>query len=401
MNLYKHQQQLLDINPQIWALVWSMGTGKTIGSLALANKNCKSILIICPKGLKTSWERAVKNFPFETGKSIEIITKETFRRDHKKLDRFECVICDECHHFLGTKSAMMKSLRWYLNAHKVNYRYFLTGTPYRSSPMDIYVLATLLGYKMDYLAFFNRFFYRIKMGHREVPMVKNGIEEEIAEIVNGLGNTVKLSDCIDMPPQTFREEYFELTKEQKEAIKMLDDVNPVVRYGRIHQICGGTIKGDEYTDDVLIKSSKEERLFEVIEELDKVIVVCRYNLEIEKLQDIASKRFKDRKIAVINGSINNRQEILDELETHMKYVLFVNGACSEGWQLQSCSHMVFYSYDFSLKNKLQMEARITRIDAPRPTFYLSLICKDTIDQAVYETLGKHMDFHIAIYKNRV
>jgi len=697
MKLYPHQQELLEINPKKWALVWSMGVGKTIGALSIASKNCKTILVICPKGLYKTWEKNIKLFPSST---YQLITKETFRRDHKKLPKYDCVIVDECfiagtkiktpsgnkniedinigdsimsaygvdivqnisekltniiykiilsngkvlnttenhpfftknrgwvvaknltntdllmneymiyseygktkfmcdlqkadkswdtprwtiwpisknlfngmqknsmetdisknevehqfretsnkiltknekkesyvdswgkrkshenpkrkrvqnyilserkwlrittstknitfcirkwmggrisspnktkdwkwisnklqdryfqpknknwdrnrwqftqfigkentgqkegrifdeirvenieiqeqrntkvfnlsvknhpsyfaegilvhncHHFLGTKSAMMKSLRWYLKTHKIEYRYFLSGTVYRSSPMDIYVLSHLMDRPLDYWKFFNKFFHNVQMGNRMIPMVKKGIEKDVAKIVNSLGNTVKLEDCVDMPKQTFEVEYVELTKEQKTAIENLEDTMPIVRYSKIHQICGGTLKGDEYNPDQIIKSNKTERLIEICHELDKVIIVCRYNKEISALYNRLREEFPGRSIEYINGSTENRQEILDNLNTKEQYILLVNAKCSEGWQLQTCSYMIFFSYDFEFKNKIQMEARLTRIDAPRPTFYLSLITKDTIDEKVYEALDKHLDFHINIY----
>lgn len=394
INWFSHQKEIIDKNPKRWVFVWEMGSGKSLPALQLALNNCNSILIICPKGLFQMWQNIVKDIP---DKDIVVYSKEIFRRDHLKLKKYECVLLDECHHFLGMKSGLMKSLRKYLAIHDVQYRYFLSGTVYRSSPFDVFVLSMLMGKPLNYWKFFNDFFYNVRMGQRMVPVVKKNIENDIAEIVQSLGNTIKLSECISMPPQTFKKEYFELNEEQEEAIQNLDAINGAVRYTKIHQICGGTLKGDAYTPNMIIKSDKVSRLVEVCEELSRVIVVCRYNGEISMLYNRLRAEFPDRDIEYINGEVENRQEILDRLSQSKSYILLVNGKCSEGWQLQNCSHMVFYSYDFELKNKLQMEARLTRIDAPRPTFYLSLITKDTIDEAVYSALDKHMDFHLSIY----
>jgi len=403
LSLFSHQQSLLDLNPTRHALLWEPGTGKTIGALGLVFKNCKSFLVICPKGLKTGWERAIASYISETGndKPIDylVITKETFRRDYDTLPAYDGVINDEIHYFLGTKSAMMKSLRSYLKKHDTIYRYFLTGTPYRSTPMDIYVLSSLLGQKQNYWSFFNRFFVNVQMGSRMVPLVRPNIEDEVAKITRALGNTVKLSDCIDMPPQTFSEEFFPLTSHQKKAIDELEDILPVQRYTKIHQICGGTLKGDEYVPHTVIPSNKQKRLVEFCGEVDRVIVVCRYNLEIGNLAEKLSAAYPQKLIRVINGAIEDKQAVLDELSASpdSRYVLLVNAKISEGWQLQNCSHMVFYSYDFELKNKIQMEARITRIDAPRPTYYLALTTKDTIDESVSRSLKNKETFHVKIY----
>jgi len=140
---------------------------------------------------------------------------------------------------------------------------------------------------------------------------------------------------------------------------------------------------------------KRDRLIELARANKRMIVVCRYNEEIAALADLFIG-----KSYIINGSVpaKERQEILDKLEKEEEYVLIVNAAISEGWELQSCRLMVFYSYDFSLKNYIQMQGRIRRINNLQKNVYLSLICKNTIDEEVYKNIvEKKMDFHIAIY----
>lgn len=392
IKLYKHQQALLDLNPDRHALIHETGSGKTISALSLANKKSKIILIICPKGLVDKWNEDVKNFP---GPTYKVISKEQFKKFHKTLPWFECVIVDESHYFFGTKSGLMKSLKWYFENHKVKYRFLLTGTPYRSTPMDIYVMCYLLGNKLNYWSFQNEFFYSVRMGTRMIPMVKKGIEQKIADIVKSVGSIVKLDECIDMPESIFKEEYFELTEEQTKAVAELEDITPITRYTKIHQICGGTLKGDEYSEAQFFKSNKINRLIDLSEEIDKLIVVCRYNHEIEYVRERLADTGKT--INVIQGATEDRHALLSELEKTDKYVLIVNASIAEGWQLQNCNHMVFYSYSFELKNYIQMIGRLRRIDRPRPVMYISLIVKGTIDEAVYQSIKNKESFHIEIY----
>lgn len=392
ITLFNHQKSLLLRNPDRHALIWETGTGKTFGALSLANKKSKIILIICPKGLVDKWNEDIKNFP---GPTYKVISKEQFKKFHKTLPWFECVVVDEAHYFFGTKSGLMKSLKWYFENHKVTYRYLLTGTPYRSTPMDIYMMCYLLGHKLNYWSFQNEFFYSVRMGTRMIPMVKKGIEPKIAEIVKSIGSIVKLDECIDMPESIFKEEYFELTEEQTKAVAELDDITPITRYTKIHQICGGTLKGDEYTEAKFFKSNKINRLIDLSDEIDKLIVVCRYNHEIEYVKEKLEATGKT--IKVIQGATEDRHALLSELEKTDKYVLIVNASIAEGWQLQNCNHMVFYSYSFELKNYIQMIGRLRRIDRPRPVMYISLIVKGTIDEAVYQSIKNKESFHIEIY----
>lgn len=405
MQLFKHQQDLLFRAPDRHALVWEVGTGKTIGALSLATEKCRNILIICPKGLVNKWEADIVPFvqEFEVRGvfyRISIISKEQFKKFHKELAPYDCVLVDEAHYFFGTKSALMKSLKWYLDHHNVQYRYFLTGTPFRSSPMDIYVMATLLGQKLSYWTFQNKFFYQVRMGARMIPMIRPHMEKDVSTLVQSLGSIVKLEDCIDMPEATYKEIFCELTPSQKEGIKNLEDTTPIVRFTKIHQICGGSLKGDEYNKPQFFDAEKANKLLDLCTEIDRVIIICRYNYEIETLKTMLAFGLKDgRSIRWIAGDVDGatRHEILTELSKTDKYVLLVNAAISEGWQLQNCCHMIFYSYGFELKNKIQMEGRIRRIDVPRPVLYISLIVKNTIDEAIYRALQGKQSFHIEIY----
>jgi len=392
LKLFQHQMKLVTTAPDRHALIWETGSGKSYGAISLAVKKTKKILIICPKGLVVKWKDDIKQFP---GQNFLILSKETFKRDHKTLPKYDCVIVDEAHYFFGTKSQLMKSLRWYLEHHDVPYRYFLSGTPYRSSPMDIYIMCTLLGKKLSYWSFQTKFFYQVRMGMRMVPVVKKGIEKDIADIVRSVGSIVRLEECIDMPEAMYREEYFPLTNEQKEAIKLLPDTNPIVRYTKIHQICGGTLKGNEYEESQRFEGAKIHRTIELAEEIERLIIVCRYNEEIDYLKEKLVA--EGHTVRVINGAVENRHEILEELCKMTRYVLIVNASCCEGWQLQNCNHMIFYSYSFELKNKIQMEGRLRRIDAPRPVLYISLAVKDSIDEAVCQSLKNKESFHVEIY----
>lgn len=397
MKLFHHQQQLLDRAPDRHALVWEVGTGKTYGALSLATYKALRILIICPKGLVKKWEADIVTFS-KPSVVMYVISKEQFKIHHKTLSKFDCVIVDEAHYFFGTKSQLMKSLKWYLKEHQVPFRYFLTGTPYRSSPMDIYILSELMGRPLKYWDFYYKFFYAVRMGARMIPMVRPNMEKEVAKIVSSLGSIVKLEECIDMPEATYKEIFCPLTDEQTNGIKNLEDITPITRFTKIHQICGGSLKGDEYSEPQFFASEKARHLVELCIDIDKTIVVCRYNYEIQYLKDLLAKE-TGKDVRIITGDVDgsSRHEILTELSKQDKYVLIVNAAISEGWQLQNCCHMIFYSYDFQLKNKIQMEGRIRRIDVPRPVLYISLIVAKTIDEAVYRSLKNKESFHIEIY----
>lgn len=392
---YKHQSDLAALNPDRHALVHEPGTGKTYASLMLAEQKNQFVLIICPKGLVQKWEQDLISYGFPVGLKVHLISKEQFKIHVRELPKYNTVIVDEAHYFFGTKSAMMKALRWYLDHHDVKCRYMLTGTPYRSTPMDIYIMCSLLGKKLHYYEFQNKFFYSIRMGSRMIPQIKKNIENEVAAVVVGVGSIVKLDECVDMPPEIFAEDIVAATKEQKDAIESMEGILPVTRYTAEHQITGGTLKGNEYEATSYYESNKLSKLRERLSGINRCIVVCRYNNEIEYLAE--ELKDTEKRIAVIRGSTEDREALLKSLGDEERYILIVNAKISEGWELTSCSHMIFYSYDFELKNYIQMKGRLRRLNEPRPAMYISIMVKDTVDEAVFRSLRSKQTFHIAIY----
>lgn len=395
MALFNHQRRLLLQNPTRTALVWETGTGKTRTSIEWADPK-GTVLIICPKGLVTNWHREIAKWA-KHPLSFTVMSKENFRKDWDTLEKYDAVIIDEVHYFLGIKSQMHKNLCKYLKRHAIQYRLGLSATVYMSTPLNIMALGRILGYdgyEWSYPYYMQHFFVQVAMGNRLVSVIRANAEEEVSEIVNSISSVVKLADCADVPEDNTVVEYFALNKDQERAIKNLTDIQHIVRWTKTHQICGGTLKGDEYTPAVEFTSQKIDRLKSLALEHKKLIVVCRYNHELDMLQ----KQFPNRKTFLINGSVQDKQSVLDEANKTSDCILFVNAACSEGWSASTFDTMVFYSYDFSLKNYIQMKGRIQRINALQKCNYISLVIDDTIDQDVWESVTVNKtDFHMGIY----
>ena len=393
MKLWKHQQDLVDLAPDKHLLAFECGTGKTFTALELAKKS-KYTLVICPKSLKEQWKEQMPE-------KMHILTKEEFKKHVDKIPPFDCLIIDEAHFFFGMTGArkmsgMLKALGEYINKHNPQKIYLLTATPYMSTPWNIFAAAKILGHKWKSKDFKEHFFDLVNMGMRwPVPVVKKGIEKDIADLVNKIGTTVKMEDCFDVPEQVFQTEYFDLTAEQKKAIKNLDEEG-IARWTKTHQICGGTLKSDGYSEDTFYKSNKLNRLLELAQEHKKLVVVCRYNNEIDYIAKKLSTK-SDIPIIKITGQTKERGKFIKMAEAYEQAIIIVNAACSEGYELPSFPIMVFYSYDFSLKNFIQMKGRILRANKLKKNVYLSLVVKNSIDSDVFECIQKKIDFDISIY----
>jgi len=237
------------------------------------------------------------------------------------------------------------------------------------------------------------------MGHRFISVAKPEIAEKLAKVMRVFGNVVKLEDCVDVPEQVHEVEYFAVTAQQKKEFKIADELAPLVRYGKHHQICGGTIKGNEYEDTRYPESDKTGRVISLAEEHEKLIVVCRYNAEIDMLKvELEHKGFE---VYIINGSRHVDQgKVIEELKKKDKYVLLAQAKTCTGWELKECPVMCFYSLDFGLVEYLQGLGRIQRIDNPKKNLYVYLVVKGTVDEKVYQRVAvERKDFHMTLMKD--
>lgn len=405
IKLYSHQQDILEINPHKHLICWGTGLGKSLGSMELAYKNrCNSVLVICPKSLKEKWNRDIEiariNRVAETNsKTWRVMSKEEFRRDWEKIGEYQAVIVDEAHYFSGITSLMSKALTKYLKKWNTKYVWLLTATPYMSTPWNIYTLARHLGKDWSYGAFAEKFFTHRYVGQRLVPVVKNGIEDEIAMLVKSIGTTAKMEDCFDVPEQVYETEYISLTKEQEKAIKEAEqmEVLPITRFTKIHQIENGTLKSDGYSPDVVLDNLKNERILDLIEANSKVAVFCRYNLQIEALKQAIEKALPNKKIYVIQGETKNKDAVVQEAEADSDCVVIINSACSEGYELPSIGIIVFASLSFSYKDYEQGKGRFLRANKLKKNVFIHLVTAGGIDEAVYGSIMKKQDFSLAIY----
>lgn len=394
MKLYRHQQEIINDNPLRCGIFWDCGAGKTITAITLVENNTfgnEKKLVICPKSIKDIWIGAISSYP-----NWLVMTKEEFRRDWKNIPMAEAVVFDEFHFFSGYKSQMHKNALNYVRLHNPRCIYGLTATPFLSSPFNIWAEAAILGYNWSWYKFYRYFFYEVIMGSRKIPMLKPNMESELSRMVNAIGRTVKLSDVFDVPEQIFQTEYFDLTNEQRQAINGLDDVNHLTRWTKTHQIIGGSLKGDGYVEDKYFKSEKLDRIKELAKEHPKLIVVCRYNNELEMLK---SELLKIRPCEILNGQTKDRTGLIKRANNEKEFILLCQAAVSEGWECPDIPMMIFYSYDFSYKNYKQIMGRILRANRLKSNVYLSLVVKGGIDEEIFKTITiKKKDFDIEIFK---
>lgn len=442
ITLKRHQQEVIDwtdpkfkdLNPERFGLFFAPRVGKTFVLLALCEKYNVSALIIVPKGIKTQWQDYVKG----TGHCV--VTKEEFRRDYKTLEKFEAFIFDEAHHASNPKSQLTKACFYYMKKYNPKYRWLATGTPYRSSPMNIFGLGKLLGRDWDYWKFYNQFYMMIPMGGRTVPVLKKGTEAKLEAYVRSIGITLLLEDVeeIETLPSVPERIDFELTHAQEEAIKGIEDATAIARFTKIHAIEQGYVPGDEYVDAIDLESKKIDWVIQRVNRTERIAIVCRFTHQIEFFEKYfspdprgfyccpnhcdtggyesccacggwetgeeereCSESFPNRKVLVINGQAKRTaSEIAEEARGLDNVVVILQAACCEGFDLSTMDDMIFASMSFSHSDHTQMKDRIVNMNKPKVNRYWYLI-GGTVDASVYANVMNKQDFHYQIFAKQI
>lgn len=414
--LYKHQQDIIAEDKKRIGLFLGTGSGKTRTALLLARGH---VLVICPKTQKEdqNWERELRSIlpdddEEEKWESLMVISKETFRRDWETLPHHDTVIVDEAHTCLGVTpntrqrkkviipkaSQLFEALQDYLNKHRPERLYLCTATIIRS-PMTVWGASKLLGADWDFYKFRHTFYTRLPMPGREVWTPKNDQEskDHLASLVKRLGYIGRLEDFFDVPEQTFKTDYIELTAKQKTRIKSiaLEYPEPIVKVGKIHQIENGVLSGDEFNAPEYFENNKINKILDYAYEFPKIVVFAKYTAQIEAIATACSA--EGYNVITLTGSTKDRGEVIAEANRMDHNIFVVQAQISAGWELPTYPVMIFASRTYSFVDYDQALGRIQRANNIKKNLYINLVVKGGTDEAVDKCLKNKQDFNEAIY----
>lgn len=431
MKLFKHQQEIISQDPHYAGLFLGTGSGKTRVALCLAEG---STLVIAPKTQveDKNWERELQQIEFEkTGGfpstnislgPLKVVSKDWFRVHHEELPIFDTVIGDEAHTLLGVTpntrsrkrveipraSQTFEALEAYLERTKPKRLYLCTATIMRS-PMTVWAAYKLLRPEFasqdrmnGYFSFRHKFYHRLSMeSWREVyaPNTDSNSKNELARLVRELGYVGRLEDFFDVPAQTFKTEYVELTAAQKERLKTikLEFPEPIVLLGKRHQIENGVLAGDRFNPQEEFANAKLEKILDYALEFPRMIVFAKYTQQIGQIRDAVVKTGKQ--VFVLTGDTKDRGALIAAATITPEYVFIAQAQISAGWQLPECPVMVFASRTYSWVDYDQAIGRIQRAHNIKKNLYINLVTKGGVDAAVDKSLINKQDFNERIYLN--
>lgn len=395
---YKHQQRIIDLNPEKFLIAHDRGAGKTITALGLAKQNNVRPLIVVPKPVRKKWHREMVGM----GVDGRVMSREDFRKlaTVEDFSGYTALIVDEAHYGFPTlKAQLHKKAQWYIKKYNIQYVWLLTGSPYTSTAWSVYGLAQLLGYNWNYRQFQDRFFQQRWIGHRAIWEPRSDVQDDLAKLVRLIGDSIPLSACADVPEQTYEVETFEMNAEQKRLNKEVleGEPSPLVRTTKYHQIASGVKIGTEFIGDITCDSAKNSRIMEYAEENDKLVVFSRYNMHLRLLSDMLSQRNIPH--AIINGEVDDKEAIIEQAEKADRFVLLINAACSVGYELPSFDLVLFASLSYSFVDYSQACGRVLRINHLKKNVYIIMLTEGSVDEAVWESVQNKQSFSEAIFSS--
>lgn len=427
MELMEHQKKALKDSKGLnrVAYYWDMGLGKTfIGAEKLVQFRTDTNLVVCQKSKVQDWiDHFQDNYP---GVRVTDLTKTKnqeeffswytawngyggatqtvgivnyeliFRRPaFRKLSGFTLLL-DESSLIQNDKA---KRSKFILNLHPANV-ILLSGTPVSGKYENLWSQIHLLGwdisnelYQKQYVnwilteedeAGFRHWIVDRENPYKNVDRLKNKLREHGAFFL-------KTEECFTLPEQNFIPVSVSTTKEYRKFRKQ-----------KIVEVEGQELIGDNVFKERLysrmlcgqFNKKKLEAFSDLLQSTnDRLIVFYNFNAELDALTKLIQETGKP--ISIMNGSTKD----LTAYETESDSVTLIQyQAGAMGLNLQKANKIIYFTLTDKSELFEQSKKRIHRIGQNQPCFYYLMICKNSVEEVMLQTLEERRDFTDELFK---
>jgi len=441
-------------NKETYAYFMEMGTGKTkvlIDNMSMLYDKGKidSALIIAPKGVVKTWYE--QELPTHLPNHIENVTvlwqSNITKTQQEKLESlFE--IETALHILIMNVEALstekgVKFAKQFLNSHKTlmaidesttiktptakrtkniidlgkmaKYKRIMTGSPVTKNPLDLYTQCEFLDpYLLDfssYYAFRNRYaeMRTMHLRGRSIQVVYAFQNlGELSDKLHGFSYRILKEDCLDLPPKNFIKRHITLTKDQKkvyeqmkkEAISILNGkvsstMTVLTQLMRLHQITCGHFTADDGSVQS-VDSNRITELMNILEETEgKAIIWANYQRDITQIVENIEKKYGPGSVVSYYGLTpqDERQDNIRKFQNgdECRFLVGTPQTGGYGITLTKANTVIYYSNGYDLEKRLQSEDRAHRIGQKKNVTYIDIICEDTVDEKIVESLRKKIN----------
>lgn len=368
--------------------------------------NCKVNLIICQKSKVNDWvnhfrehypvtvfdltrPKQLDEFMVTIGSFVGVINYELVwrRKELLKLKDF-CLMLDESSLIQNKSAKQTKFILKLQPSHVI----LLSGTPVGGKYENLWTQLHLMGWDIS-----EKLYEKQYVNWKTIEA--GGMIHKIVDKDDPYKNTDRLKrkmrehgavfkkteECFQLPEQTFTKVMIKPIKEyrtfQKDCIVEIDGYEVIgdttltkLLFSR--QLCGHFNKDKLEAFRDLVESTK-----------DRLIVFYSFNAELEALKKICHSL--GRPTSEVNGHCKDLTAYEKESNS---VTLCQYQSASKGLNLQKCNRIIYFTLPLSSEDFEQSKKRIHRIGQERPCFYYLMICRNTVEEQILQTLEARRDF---------
>ncbi|MCD8206617.1 MAG: DEAD/DEAH box helicase, partial [Bacteroidales bacterium] len=298
------------------------------------------------------------------------VIKECMDNSSLYQEGFDCVIIDEAHKLSNKTSMRYKVIDDFLKRGNPQYIFLTTGTPLTNKPINLYWILRLLNADItkDYRYYIKRYCgartFKLKTG-KEITTTGGATHlEELAEKIKHLYIRRLMSDVTDMVSKNITTITYDLSPEQRvvydrlwneymEAQRMMEKPDNE----EYRQLVEGIIVR-QYLANEMVEHTVE-LANDLLEEGEKVVVVCTFQEEMQKL-----KKIYGAKAVLFNGLMNTKQKdkAVESFMNEENVTVFIGQVEAMVGITLTCAHnLVFNSFSWIAASNAQAEDRIYRL----------------------------------------
>lgn len=272
----------------------------------------------------------------------------------------------------------------------------LSGTPTGGKYENLWSQLHLLGWNISKKMYWNQYInveYLDTMG-RSIPIVtgyKN--VDRLKRKMHKYGcQFLKTNEVFNLPEQIYQTITIDTTKEYRMFKK-----HGITKVNEVELIGDTTLTKMLYERELcaIYNAAKLEAFTDLVNSSDdNFIVFYNFNKELEKLKNVAISM--GREFNVINGQV---KEKLNYSLNH-NYLLFIQyqaGAMGGNYQTIA-NRLIFHSLPLSSELFEQSKKRIHRIGQEKTCFYYLLLCRNSIEEKILQTLEKRQDYTAKLFE---
>lgn len=315
--------------------------------------------------------------------------------------KFDLIIVDEGAVFRNHKTDLWKALNYIATEEKLEWLWWMTGSPMPRSPTDVWAQARIVK-PATVPKYFSRFREQTMFKINHFKWIPRKGWEDI--VYSGIQPSIRFhrGDCIDLPPCTYVTHKVEMSKEQKSIYAGLKEhfiaeakqglvtaANEGVKLIKLVQTACGAIYHEDGTISPVDCGPKFKELEAIVAEAgDKLILFVPFKHVIIEIEKWFKKKLPNSTYGIINGGVGKgaRDKIFDEFQTgDLNIILAHPAAMAHGLTLTAANVITWWGPVDDFEIYEQANGRITRPGQERKQYIKHLICSP-VEASIYKRL---------------